>query len=131
MLVIVAAVSDSQLRRLIEAARALELTPLVEIHDAEELQRAIGAGADVIGVNSRNLRTLEVSGSVFTALADRLPQNVTAVAESGLRSAEDLQRLSALRYDAFLIGERFMTEADPGAALAALIGSSAPAESRP
>jgi indole-3-glycerol phosphate synthase len=130
VLLIVAALGDIELRRLIGHARQLDLASLVEAHDAEELKRALEAGADLVGVNSRNLRTLEVSGAVFTALAGQLPAHLTAVAESGLRTGDDLRRLHELRYDAFLIGERFMTEPDPGAALSALLGASEPVRSR-
>ena len=131
VLLIVAALTDAELTQLIEQARQLELAPLVEVHDADELQRAVDAGADLIGVNSRNLRTLEVSGAVFTALAPRLPAAITAVAESGLKSGEDLRRLHDLRYDAFLIGERFMTDPDPGTALATLLAAGDAVRSRP
>jgi len=131
VLLIVAALGDPELERLIAHARRTGLAPLVEVHDADELRRALGAGADLIGVNSRNLRTLEVSGAIFATLAGQLPPGVTAVAESGLRSADDLRRLREVRYDAFLIGERFMTEPDPGAALAALLASGEPVRSRP
>lgn len=120
VLLIVAALDDRDLARLSGVARALGLAALVEVHDREDLARALGAGADVVGVNSRNLRTLAVDGLVFDALAPRIPRDVIAVAESGLRSAGDLARLKALRYDAFLIGERLMTERDPGAALGAI-----------
>ena len=131
VLLIVAALTDVELPQLIEQARGLDLAPLVEVHDADELQRAIDAGADLVGVNSRNLRTLEVSGAVFTELAPRLPPEVTAVAESGLTSGEDLRRLHDLRYNAFLIGERFMTDPDPGAALATLLAAGDAVRSRP
>jgi indole-3-glycerol phosphate synthase len=78
--------------------------------------------ADVIGVNNRNLRTLEVDLEASDRLAARMPAHVVAVAESGLRSREDVDRLAARGYRAFLVGERLMTAADPGAALGALIG---------
>jgi indole-3-glycerol phosphate synthase len=131
VLLIVAALTEAELTRLIGQARQLELAPLVEVHDAGELQRALDAGADLIGVNSRNLRTLEMSVAVFSELAPRLPSHITAVAESGLKSADDLRRLHDLRYDAFLIGERFMTDPDPGAALAALLAAGEAVRSRP
>ncbi len=121
VLLIVAALDDSELRRLHGHAAKAQLAALVEVHDAAELDRALSAGATLIGVNCRNLRTLEVDLSVFDELATKLPDGVTAVAESGLRTAADLRRLAELRYDAFLIGERFMAEADPGAALARLL----------
>jgi indole-3-glycerol phosphate synthase len=120
ILLIVAALSDADLRALIESAGAAGMAALVEVHDRVELDRALAAGASVIGVNSRDLRTLQVDISVFDHLSTCLPRGTTAVAESGLRSPDDLGRLHALRYDAFLIGERLMTEPDPGTALASL-----------
>jgi indole-3-glycerol phosphate synthase len=123
VLLIVAALDDLTLKQLRELATALGLATLVEVHDAGELHRAIDAGADVIGVNSRNLRTLQVDPSVLDELGAVIPRHVIAVAESGLKTSEDLRRLKARRYDAFLIGERFMGEPDPGAALAALRAS--------
>jgi indole-3-glycerol phosphate synthase len=119
-LLIVAALGDADLRALLAHAASLDLAALVEVHDAAELDRALAAGATLIGVNSRNLRTLDVATSVLDDLAPRLPAGVTAVAESGLRSADDISRLRRAGYRAFLIGERFMTESDAGRALAAL-----------
>jgi indole-3-glycerol phosphate synthase len=124
-LLIVAAVHDRTLRTLIARAKSLGLAALVEVHDNTELERALSCGATIVGVNSRNLRTLEVSGVLLDTLAPILPASIVAVAESGLKSSADLRRLKALRYDAFLMGERLMTEADPGAALAALLAAAA------
>jgi indole-3-glycerol phosphate synthase len=121
VLLIVAALDQDVLARLIAAAGALGLAALVEVHDRDELARALDAGARIIGVNSRNLRTLDVSTAIFDDLAPLLPEEVIAVAESGLKSGDDVRRLRQARYDAFLIGERFMTAEDPGAALAALL----------
>jgi indole-3-glycerol phosphate synthase len=121
VLLIVAALADAALRRLHQHAQTLGLAVLVEVHDVAELERAIAAGAVIIGVNNRNLRTLEVSTKASEDIARRLPRAVTAVSESGLRSAGDLSRLRALGYRAFLIGERFMTAPDPGAALKDLV----------
>jgi indole-3-glycerol phosphate synthase len=118
VLLIVAALDHPALTRLIAQARDLDLAALVEVHDRAELGRAIEAGASIVGVNCRNLRTLEVSTAIFDELAAALPRNIVAVAESGLKSGADLRRLRAHRYDAFLIGERFMATPDPGAALA-------------
>jgi indole-3-glycerol phosphate synthase len=118
ILLIVAALDDDALARLLKAARSFGLAALVEVHDAEELARAIDAGADLIGVNSRNLRTLHVDTSVLDALGPAIPPTAVAVAESGLKTASDLIRLRQIRYNAFLMGERFMIEPDPGAALA-------------
>jgi len=123
VLLIVAALDDETLVRLIGVAGAYGLASLVEVHDAQEVRRALAAGADIIGVNSRNLRTLEMSGTAFDELAALLPPPVTAVAESGIKSGEDIARLRARRYQAFLIGERFMAEDDPGRGLAALVSS--------
>ena len=123
VLLIVAALDDRRLVSLLATARSWALDPLVEVHDRQQLDRAIAAGADLIGVNCRNLRTLEMDRRVFDTLAPAIPDSAVAVAESGLRSAEDLRRLGALRYDAFLIGERFMTEAIPGAALGRLLAA--------
>jgi len=121
VLLIVAALDWSALTRLIALAGSLGLAALVEVHDRGELEQATDVGATVIGVNSRNLRTLQVDRAVLDDLAPALPTAAIAVAESGLKTADDLRRLGARRYDAFLIGERFVTERDPGAALAGLV----------
>jgi indole-3-glycerol phosphate synthase len=121
VLLIVAALDQATLAHLSETAREHGLAALIEVHDREQLGRAVDAGARVIGVNSRNLRTLAVDGLVFEELADAIPKTTVAVAESGLRSPEDLRRLAARRFDAFLVGERLVTEADPGRALRDLL----------
>jgi indole-3-glycerol phosphate synthase len=132
VLLIVAALDAGELKQLSRAAREDGLATLVEVHDVSELERAIAAGADVIGVNNRNLRTLEVDVAASREIAARLPADVTAVSESGLKTAADLHGLQALGYHAFLIGERFMTAVDPGAALADLLASAtAPTEGAP
>jgi indole-3-glycerol phosphate synthase len=120
-LLIVAALSPSELKQLSAIARSLGLDTLVEVHSAEELAIAIDAGARIIGVNNRNLRTLAVDVHASEALVSMMPTDIVAVSESGLKSAADLSRLSALGYSAFLIGERFMTDPDPGAALSLLL----------
>jgi indole-3-glycerol phosphate synthase len=117
ILLIVAALTDPELRSLHEAASSVGLAALVEVHEAGELRRALGAGARIIGVNSRNLRTLDVDLGVLERLAGEIPKEVVKVAESGIRTADDIRRLSQLGYDAFLVGERLMTREDPGAAL--------------
>jgi indole-3-glycerol phosphate synthase len=122
VLLIVGALDGTALRQLITEAAQQDLATLVEVHSREELRVALDAGATVVGVNSRNLKTLEVDLGVFDALIDEVPDEVTVVAESGLREAADLRRLRSAGYDAFLIGERFMTAANPGEALAALLG---------
>ena len=120
VLLIVAALDDRALVRLLSRARDLDLEVLVEVHDREQMRRATGAGATIIGVNSRNLRTLEMHPEIFVELVSVLPRDATAVAESGLGSGADIKRLRAIGYQAFLIGERFVTEPDPGLALTAL-----------
>jgi indole-3-glycerol phosphate synthase len=120
VLLIVAALVDEELRRLRGLAAALGLAALVEVHDADELRRAIDSGAEVSGVNSRNLKTLHVDSGVLEVLAEKVPGGVVAVAESGLKTAGALAALHRKRYDAFLIGERFMVEPDPGGALGEL-----------
>lgn len=123
VLLIVAGLNDETLARLIAEAAALGLATLVEVHTRQELVRALAVGADLIGVNSRNLKTLDVDPRVLEEIVLGIPSGVTAVAESGLRTGEDLRRLGGEGYDAFLIGERFMTAPDPGEALAALLTS--------
>lgn len=123
ILLIVAALDDRALAALSASARALGLAALVEVHDREECRRALAAGATIIGVNNRNLRTLAVDLDASRQVAEMLPANVIGISESGLRTAADLQAMKALGYRAFLMGERFMIEADPGAALRALIES--------
>jgi indole-3-glycerol phosphate synthase len=122
VLLIVAALPATDLTALLAQAAALALDALVEVHTAEELGIAIEAGADIIGVNNRNLRTLQVDVQVSEALVGRMPPGVLAVSESGLKTAADLTRLRDLGYAAFLMGERFMTQTDPGAALGRLLG---------
>lgn len=121
-LLIVGALGADDLKRLLQAAAGFGLAALVEVHDLEELGRALDAGARVVGVNSRNLRTLAVDPGVLDQVAARLPRGVIAVAESGIRSPQDLSRLSAAGYHAFLVGERLIAEPDPGAALRELRG---------
>jgi indole-3-glycerol phosphate synthase len=127
-LLIVAALAPAELRTLLATADALGLDALVEVHDAAELARALDAGARIVGVNNRNLRTLDVDVRTSEALIASMPAGVLAVSESGLRSAEDLRRLQALGYHGFLIGERFMAAADPGEMLKRLIAGAATAE---
>lgn len=122
VLLIVAALDEASLSALLAAARVLGLAVVVEVHDREELARAIGVGADTIGVNNRNLRTLEVSLTASQILIEAIPGESLAVAESGLRTRSDVLSLRRAGYDAFLIGESFMTRPDPGASLRELLG---------
>jgi len=122
LLLIVAALSDRQLAALLKEASEARLDALVEVHDEEELSRALAAGARIVGVNNRNLKTLEVNIETSVRLAKRIPKDVVAVAESGLRTREDLGRLETAGYAAFLVGEHLMSAPDPGDALRALRG---------
>jgi indole-3-glycerol phosphate synthase len=125
VLLIVAALGDDELRSLHETASAAGLDALVEVHDHGELDRALAAGARIVGVNNRNLRTMEVSLETAVSLSSAIPDGVVRVAESGIRSAEDVRRLREAGFDAFLIGERLMSAPDPGEALRTLIEESA------
>jgi indole-3-glycerol phosphate synthase len=122
ILLIVAALDDATLKRLHEAATREGFAVLVEAHTAEELERAQQAGAQIVGVNSRNLKTLSVSLDTTLEMAAHLAPGVTVVAESGIRSRADIDALLAGGYHACLIGERLVSERDPGAALRALVG---------
>ncbi len=117
VLLIVAALSEAELLGLSRGARAHGLDVLCEVHDGDELQRALDAGCDLIGVNTRDLRTFQVSLDTAFALAPKFPDGVVRVAESGIRSADDVARLREAGYHAFLIGESLMRAASPGEAL--------------
>ena len=123
VLLIVAALQQKELTSLAERAAALGLDALVEVHGVDELSRAFDAGARVIGVNNRNLRTLSVDVQASEKLIARIPRDIVAVSESGLRTADDLLRLRQLGYRAFLMGERFMVEPDPGSELRVLLNT--------
>jgi indole-3-glycerol phosphate synthase len=122
VLLIAAALPGSRLRSLLERTRELEMDALVEVHDEEELQGALEAGADLVGVNNRDLKTFTVDLSVSRSLARRLPAGALAVSESGIRSRSDLEELTAAGYHAFLIGEALMTAPDPAEVLRRLVG---------
>lgn len=121
VLLIVAALSSEELCSLASEARRRGLDVLCEVHDGEELQRALDAGCDVIGVNTRDLRTFKVDLETAFALAEKFPAGVVRVAESGIYSADDVARLRAAGYDAFLVGESLMRAASPGDALRELM----------
>ena len=120
-LLIVAALDDHRLAELLAEGRELSMEPLIEVHTREELDRALAAGAKIIGVNNRDLKTLEVRVQTSFDLIEHIPEGCIAVSESGLRTNEDLQKLRAAGFDAFLIGEQLMAAADPGAELAQLL----------
>jgi indole-3-glycerol phosphate synthase len=122
-LLIVAVLGDGLLRELLALGRELGMEPLVEVHTAEELQRALAAGARILGVNNRDLRSFAVRVETSLELVESIPQECIAVSESGLRTHEDLQRLRAAGFDAFLIGEHLMQAPDPAAALREVLGT--------
>jgi indole-3-glycerol phosphate synthase len=121
VLLIVAALEQSALVSLVERALSIGLLPLVEVHADEELERAVDAGATVIGVNARNLSTLEVDRSIFARLAGRIPEGIVKIAESGVRGPKDLLAYAAAGADAVLVGESLVTEKDPKSAVADLV----------
>jgi indole-3-glycerol phosphate synthase len=121
LLLIVAALDPEELRSLATYAAEWGMDVLVEVHNAEELSVALDAGARIVGVNNRNLRTLDVDVKASDTLIALMPPDVVAVSESGLRTPADLARLRQLGYRAFLIGERLMTVPDPGRALRELL----------
>lgn len=121
ILLIVAALSDASLRELRDEAQRMNLDVLCEVHDREELGRAVQLGFDLIGVNSRDLRTFTVRLDLLTELAQWKPANVTMVAESGIATAADIAKYRAAGYEAFLVGEALMRQPDPTVALATLL----------
>ena len=121
VLLIVAALSAKELSTLAVGARRRGLDVLCEVHDDAELQRALDAGCDLIGVNTRDLRTFQVDLETAFRLAEKFPADVVRVAESGIRSAEDVARLRVAGYDAFLVGELLMRADSPGDALRELM----------
>jgi indole-3-glycerol phosphate synthase len=123
VLLIVAALSQEELTKLTRGARSRGLDVVCEVHDEGELQRALDAGCDLLGVNTRDLRTFTVDAETAYRLAERLPKNVLKVAESGIRSGEDIARLRGAGYQAFLVGELLMRAERPGEALRELVAS--------
>jgi indole-3-glycerol phosphate synthase len=121
ILLIVAALEDKDLRALHREAQQVGLDVLCEVHDRVEADRAAQMGCTLIGVNSRNLHTMQVEPQTQLDLAQWLPRDAVHVAESGIRTAADVEALRAAGYDAFLVGESLMRQADPAAALATLL----------
>jgi indole-3-glycerol phosphate synthase len=121
-LLIVAALSDRALQDLLALGREMKMEALVEVHTGAELDRALAVGAKIVGVNNRDLKTLDVRVETSFDLIERIPEECVAVSESGLRTHDDLVRLRAAGFDAFLIGEQLMQARDPGAALRELLG---------
>ena len=123
VLLIVAALNDVELKSLLLLSERLSLTALVEVHDELELERALGAGARMIGVNQRDLRTFEVDRQHALALGGSIPAEVTAVAESGIRNADDVSALAGAGYRAVLVGETLIRSPSRGTAIGDLLGS--------
>lgn len=125
VLLIAAALEQNALVSLVERARSLGLTPLVEVHTVEEAARAVDAGADLVGINARDLRTLAVDRSVCERVAAHLPDNVVRVFESGVRGPHDVMEYARAGADAVLVGESLVTGRDPRSAVADLVAAGA------
>ena len=125
VLLIVAALSDTELIGLVERAASIGLLPLVEAHTAEEVQRAVDAGARLIGVNNRSLQTLEVDPTTFARLAPLIPDGIVRVAESGVRGPHDVIELARAGADVVLVGEALVTGRDPRSGVADLVAAGA------
>jgi indole-3-glycerol phosphate synthase len=123
VLLIVAALDEPTLRALFSACGRWGIEALVETHSAEEAARAVALGATVIGVNHRDLRTFTLDMELAARLRSRIPPECVMVAESGIRTPADVERLALARVDAILVGETLMRAEDPGAALRALLAS--------
>ena len=131
LLLIVAALSEKDLQILLVLCGRIGIAALVEVHTEEELERAIGAGARIVGVNNRNLKTLEVDLETSFRLREKIPSDCLAVSESGVKTADDLRRLKMAGFNAALIGESLLNADDPGRALAQLLRDAlAPATTR-
>lgn len=120
ILLIAAILSVAEMRRLRELASSFGLASLVEVHDGEEMDRALDSGAEILGVNNRDLHTFRVSLETSLRLAERIPTGVVRVSESGIHGAADVKVLQSAGYQAFLVGEHLMLAPDPAAALRAL-----------
>jgi len=125
ILLIVAALGDAQLIGLLERAQSIGLTPLVETHSADEVRRAVDAGARLIGVNNRDLQTLEVDPTTFARLAPLIPDGIVRVAESGVRGPHDVIELARAGADVVLVGEALVTGRDPRSGVADLVAAGA------
>ncbi len=121
ILLIAAILTKEQMRRYREHAAAFRMAALVEVHNESELGSALDSGAEIIGVNNRNLHSFDVSLETSLRLAERIPDNVVKVSESGIHNARDIQRLLDAGFQAFLVGERLMKSEDPARALRALL----------
>lgn len=125
VLLIVAALDQLALESLVERVHSLGMTALVEVHDADEVARAADAGARVIGVNARNLKTLEVDRDTFARVAPLIPDGIVRVAESGIRDSHDVVEYARLGADAVLVGEALVKDRDPRTAVAEMVAAGA------
>lgn len=123
VLIIVAALTDRELERLIRCAATARMTPLVEVHTPAEMKRAARFGAPCIGINNRDLTTFEVSLDTTFQLLDHVPSGATVISESGIRRAEDVLKLKEAGVHGVLVGEHLLRQADVGAAIKELMGS--------
>src|ERR1700722_1995486 len=117
ILLIAALLDEPALRRFRELAARYQMAALVEVHDEAELDRALGSGAEIVGVNNRNLHTFEVTLETSLRLVEKIPAGIVKVSESGIRSSAEVKTLRAVGFNAFLVGEHLMKSADPVAAL--------------
>jgi indole-3-glycerol phosphate synthase len=124
ILLIAAVLDESEMRRFRELATKFGMASLVEVHNGDELSAALASGAEIVGVNNRDLNTFEVKLETSLRLAGKIPANVIKISESGIHSNEDIRRLASAGFDAFLVGEHLMKSSDPAAALRALRSSS-------
>ncbi len=122
VLLIVALLRPTELKELLKLTYSLGMTPLVEVHSREELERALELEVQVVGINNRNLRDFSVNLETTLTLCPLIPRTVTVVSESGIRSREEVQRLEEAGVDAVLVGERLVTSPDPAATIAELLG---------
>ena len=122
VLLIVKILTAGRLEDLLRHASALGLDALVEVHDEAEVDSALAAGASIVGVNNRDLRTFEVDPTCALRLRPRIPAGVLSVAESGVRTRDDVRRIEAAGFDAVLIGETLVTSANPATTLMELLG---------
>ncbi len=124
VLIITAILEKDAMSRCIGLTGQLGMTALVEVHDEDELKQALGCGADVIGINNRDLRTMEVDVTTAASLAPLVPDGILTVAESGIRSREDVEMFERLGVDALLVGEAIVVEKDVGTKIKSLLGKS-------
>ncbi|MCU1335144.1 MAG: indole-3-glycerol phosphate synthase [Bryobacterales bacterium] len=121
ILLIAALLDEKELRDLRELAASYQMAALVEVHDASELESALGSGAQIVGVNNRNLHTFQVSHRTSEELAEKIPADVLKISESGIHRRSDVEELQAFGYQAFLVGEYLMSSKDRTAAVKALL----------